>query len=503
MECPGPFGPYELLRTIAVGGMGEVYLAKMPGMRGFEKRLALKLIRPGIASDPQFINMLAEEAKLAVRLDHDNIVQVFDLGAEEGRYYIAMEYIDGLDLARLIQAVVRRGQHVPVEVAVHVLAGVCAGTSYAHRSKGDDGAPLGIVHRDLSPHNVLAGFHGAIKIADFGIAKARLRLRTTMKGVIKGKLRYLSPEQANADPIDWRTDIFGIGTIGYELLTGRHMYARSPSVGQAIEVAKEVRITPPREIRPDIPDEIEALLLRALAREPSERYPTADDMRVELARWLHDHAPRGFGRRDFEHFMDSFKPSVTDTVDMLSRQEFVIDADRSVIFNANSVIATRVFPDAEFSAEASPTDAITTAVLGDAPDDIDSFESAHTHRRPQALAPAPQEAVEEPVDPLEDAPTNFWVKPAHDPSPPDEPLGPPPLGPPPLGPPPPAALRPHVTPLGQPPETPSPGAEPTVLLEEPPASARDVSNGVYALVALALLLMGIALALVVGLLRTG
>ncbi len=337
------FGPYELIRRIAVGGMAEIFLAKVGGVAGFEKHLVLKLIHPQFINEPDFVEMLVAEAKLVVRLNHVNIAQVFDLGVEQSRYYIAMEYVNGPDVSQLIKRQRASGEPMPLEVAAYIVAEVCAGVGYAHQRHDDEGRPLGIIHRDISPQNVLVGFDGAVKVIDFGVAKARARAQTTGVGVIKGKLSYMSPEQANAQPFDHRSDIFAIGVLLYELITGRRLYDGVDSA-ETLRLAKTAAFLPPTSYRPDLPRELETIVLRAMARKPEARFATADAMRDALVGWLRAQEV-GLGRRLLEEYMRGVLAAEdSDAVDALDREEFPIAPERSVVFSgASSTIATADF----------------------------------------------------------------------------------------------------------------------------------------------------------------
>ena len=207
------FGPYRLVRQIAVGGMAEIHLAKTKGIAGFEKYVAIKMIHPNFAEDDQFIQMLVDEAKIAVQLTHGNIAQTFDLGRVGDTYYITMEYVDGADLYKVLRRASEQDLEMPLDVCAFVGKEVCSALDHAHRKRDHAGKSLGIVHRDVSPQNVLVSYSGEVKLVDFGIAKAAMKARQTAAGVIKGKYYYMSPEQAWGDPIDHRSDIFSAGIV--------------------------------------------------------------------------------------------------------------------------------------------------------------------------------------------------------------------------------------------------------------------------------------------------
>src|ERR1700712_4393649 len=261
------FGPYRLIRQIAVGGMAEIHLAKTAGIAGFEKYVALKMIHPNFAEDDQFIQMLVDEAKIAVQLTHGNIAQTFDLGRVGETYYITMEYVDGADLYKIL----RRASEPALD--------------HAHRKRDHTGKSLGIVHRDVSPQNVLVSYSGEVKLVDFGIAKATMKARQTAVGVIKGKYYYMSPEQAWGDPIDHRSDIFSAGIVLYEMITGQMLYLEE-DLHRLLDMARKADIKPPSRLRKGLPPQLERIVMHALAKKPEDRYQSASDFASDLERFL-------------------------------------------------------------------------------------------------------------------------------------------------------------------------------------------------------------------------
>ncbi|MBZ0116119.1 MAG: protein kinase, partial [Sandaracinaceae bacterium] len=286
LDLPKAFGPYTLLRRLAVGGMAEVYVAKTKGIGGFEKLVAIKVIHPRFSEDAHFVQMLVEEAKISVQLTHVNIAQTFDLGCIDDTYYIAMELIEGADTYRVQRRLEDRKIPMPLDIAAFIGAEVCNGLAYAHRKRDHEGRPLGIVHRDISPQNVLVSYSGEVKLVDFGIAKAALRGGQTEVGVIKGKYYYMSPEQAWGDPVDGRTDIFATGILLHELLTGVMVY-QEENVPALLDRVRKADVPSPRKRRPDVPPELEAIVMKAVAREPADRYPSAQAMAQDLMRFLY------------------------------------------------------------------------------------------------------------------------------------------------------------------------------------------------------------------------
>ena len=270
--------------------MAEIYLAKTRGIGGFEKFLALKVIHPNYAQDEHFVKMLVDEAKIAVHLQHVNIAQIFDLGRIDQTYYIAMEFVDGADLFRILKRASEIELDMAIELAAFVAQEVCAALDYAHNKKDDFGRPLAIIHRDISPQNVLISYAGEVKLVDFGIAKATQRLQNTAAGVIKGKYYYMSPEQAWGDPVDHRTNVFSAGILLYEMLVGQMLYLEE-DLTVLLDRVRKADIQSPRTLRPDLPVELEAIVMKALARKPEERFLSAHAFGRALERFLFAYAP--------------------------------------------------------------------------------------------------------------------------------------------------------------------------------------------------------------------
>jgi serine/threonine protein kinase len=272
-------GKYQLLRRIATGGMAELYLARATGIHGFEKLVVLKRILPQHAESDDFNRMFLDEARLAATLHHPNIVQVYDIG-EEGNFF-TMEYVQGQDLRKLVRAARKADRALPLEHILHIVMGIAAGLHHAHEKIGSDGRPLGIVHRDVSPSNVLITYDGGVKIVDFGIAKATTAQSATIAGTLKGKIPYMSPEQCRGESVDRRSDIFSIGTLLWELTTGARLFTGENEFGIINRVAAGA-VPLPTSVRPDYPPELEAIVMRALTADREQRYPTALDLQVDL-----------------------------------------------------------------------------------------------------------------------------------------------------------------------------------------------------------------------------
>jgi len=282
-------GKYQLVRRLATGGMAEIYLARAAAIEGFEKVVVLKRILPQHAENAAFIRMFLAEARLAATLHHPNVVQVYDIGEDEGAYFFAMEYVQGVDLRQLVGATRRAGRELPLQHALYVIAGVCAGLHYAHEKKDGSGAPLGIVHRDISPSNVLVTFDGGVKVVDFGVAK--VANVSTTAGTLKGKIPYMSPEQCRSAPLDRRSDVFSIGTMLWELTCGRRLFQADNELALLSVVARG-EATPPSEIRPDYPPSLEAIVLKALAVDVEQRFQSAQELQLALEDFAHEsHLP--------------------------------------------------------------------------------------------------------------------------------------------------------------------------------------------------------------------
>ncbi|ADO73320.1 serine/threonine protein kinase [Stigmatella aurantiaca] len=285
MKRPTTFGKYLLLERINVGGMAEVFIAKAFGVEGFERFLAIKKILPTMAEDQEFITMFIDEARISVQLNHANVVHIHELGKYEDTYFIAMEYVAGRDLRTILERYRRRKEIMPTAQAVFIASKMCEGLDYAHRKKDARGQDLSIIHRDVSPQNILVSYEGEVKIIDFGIAKATNRSQKTQAGILKGKFGYMSPEQVRGMPIDRRSDVFAVGVILYEMLTGEKLFV-GESDFSTLEKVRNADVPRPREFNPNCPAGLEKVVLKALAREPDERYLWASDLQEDLMRFL-------------------------------------------------------------------------------------------------------------------------------------------------------------------------------------------------------------------------
>jgi serine/threonine protein kinase/tetratricopeptide (TPR) repeat protein len=282
---PARFGKYLLLDKIATGGMAELYRAKITGVQGFEKLIAIKKILPHLAHEEDLVECFIDEAKLAALLNHQNIVQIYDFGSLEGTYYIAMQYLFGKDLRRILSKAEKKGMGMGLEYGLYIASRICSGLEYAHNLKDFQGKPLRLIHRDISPQNILITYEGDVKIVDFGIAKAAARSTLTQAGMIKGKVAYMSPEQAGGEVIDYRSDIFSAGILLYELTTGKRMFQ-----GETMEVLSKVRegrFDPPETVA-ELPERVCGVLHKALARDPDQRYQTCAEMMTDLEACIHE-----------------------------------------------------------------------------------------------------------------------------------------------------------------------------------------------------------------------
>jgi serine/threonine protein kinase len=285
MNYPITFGKYLLLERINVGGMAEVFKSKAFGVEGFERILAIKRILPNMADDDEFINMFVDEARIAVQLSHANIVQIYELGKYESQYYIAMEYIAGKDLRQILDRYRKKKQLFNIPTAAFLTGKICEGLDYAHRKTDPTGRPMNVIHRDVSPQNILVSYEGAVKITDFGIAKAEDRASKTQAGVLKGKFGYMSPEQVRGLEIDHRSDIFAVGILLYEMVTGKRLFI-GESDFSTLEKVRNAEVPSPREHNPDIPEELERIMLKSLAKERDERYAYASELHDDLQQFL-------------------------------------------------------------------------------------------------------------------------------------------------------------------------------------------------------------------------
>jgi hypothetical protein len=284
VTTPRQFGKYVLIRKLAEGGMAEIFLAKQTGAEGFERDVVIKCMLDHFTKYPDFIAMFLDEARLAARLHHPNIVQITDLGVADNRYFICMEYLAGEDLDAVISAAHYRGEGIPTPIAARIMLSVLEGLEFAHGYQ-EQGRLVGLVHRDISPSNIFVTYQGTVKVLDFGIAKASSRMTQTQPGLLKGKWGYMSPEQARGEQIDARSDLFSVGITFHELLTARRVFERDNEIGVLLALMDQP-IPPPSQRRADVPPALDRIVMKALERSAQDRYASAAEMRADLEEFL-------------------------------------------------------------------------------------------------------------------------------------------------------------------------------------------------------------------------
>lgn len=301
-----PFGRYRLLERIAAGGMAEIWKGRDAGGR----LVAVKKILPNIAADQGFVKMFIDEARVTKQLNHPHIARIFELGEFQGIHFISMEYIAGRDLRSVFERVRQERRGLPFEVACYIMMRVAEGLDYAHNQRDEVGNELELIHRDISPQNILISFEGDVKLIDFGLAKASTNDYKTQAGILKGKFGYMSPEQIMGATIDRRSDIFSAGTVLYEILTGIRAFEAETDFG-TLERVRDVRIIPPRQANPAIPEALEAIVLKALAKDREERYQTALDLHDDLQSFMYS-VGSIFQRKDLAAVMEALYASEID-----------------------------------------------------------------------------------------------------------------------------------------------------------------------------------------------
>ena len=273
------FGRYSLVKRLGAGGMGEVFLARTDGSA---ETLVVKRILPHLTQNPRFLRLFLDETRIASRLVHPNIARIHELGEAAGTWFVAMEHVDGIDLRETLKRTREIGHHVPLEIGVFIAVEVAKGLHYAHQATDAQGRSLHIVHRDISPHNVLLGRDGTVKVIDFGVARAANKSIHTATGVLKGKFPYMSPEQAQARPVDARTDVFALGIVLWEMLCARYLF-RGKTDAATLKQVRAAEVPVPSTVREDIPEALDAVLLKALKKDANARYQTAEAFREALA----------------------------------------------------------------------------------------------------------------------------------------------------------------------------------------------------------------------------
>ncbi len=277
-------GKYRLIAELGHGGMAEVFLAVVRGPAGFNKLVVIKQIRPQLAEDPEFLGMFLDEARLAARLSHPNVVQTNEVGQEGERYFIAMEYLEGQPLNRVLHRLSRAGG-LPLSLHLRVISEVLSGLHHAHELTDYDGTALGVVHRDITPHNIFVTYDGQVKVVDFGIAKALNSSSETRTGVLKGKVAYMAPEQARGERVDRRADIFSVGVLLWEAATGKRLWKGVPDI-TILQRLLSGEIPSPKTVKADVPDKLEEIIMKALAHQRDNRYETAIDLQTDIEAYL-------------------------------------------------------------------------------------------------------------------------------------------------------------------------------------------------------------------------
>jgi serine/threonine protein kinase len=317
-------GRYTVVSHLASGGMAELYVARQEAVGGFEKDLVLKLLQGRYAENPRVVRMFLDEARLAAKLNHPSIVHVYDVAEEDGIKFIAMEYIHGETLTDIVRRGIAVGNYLPIEHSVHVISQAAAGLAYAHGRHDADGALLRIVHRDVSPSNILVSYEGQTKIVDFGIARIQDQIREE-SGMRPGKASYMSPEQVAGEGVDYRSDIFSLGIILYELTLGQRLWR-----GPADEVMRRIveeKIAPPTSVRRDYPPALELIVMKALEKRPADRYQSAEDMRNDLEEFLDEAGFRTGVRRVALYIKELFAPETAVSDDGVARARQLGDGD--------------------------------------------------------------------------------------------------------------------------------------------------------------------------------
>ncbi len=369
-------GQYRILARIATGGMAELFFARREGPAGFRKIVAIKRLLPHLTKEPKIVEMFLDEARIASRFDHPNVVQVFDLGEADGSYFLAMEFLEGRSLSEVAERAAELGELVPLGIMARVLAEACLGLHDAHDARDDAGQPLGVVHRDFNPSNVFVTYDGRVKVLDFGIAKIQSLSRESEPGVLRGKYYYMSPEMVAGRPVDRRADLFAAGGMLYELLTGRHPFEADDVRSLLVEIGN-CSPEPPRQLEPEVPPSLDSLCCALLQRSPSDRPPTAQAVAERLERFLTE-TKRVVGPSEIAAYMERLFPQGED----LRRRQI------AELRRAQSLDAPELAPVPPPTADAAPPEAPRprpgrTAV--EAPGKLPQEERPRLRDRPRIL----------------------------------------------------------------------------------------------------------------------
>lgn len=353
------FGKFILLEKLAAGGMAEVYLAKSNGANGVNKFVAVKRILPQFSKNDDFVSMFKEEAKVAINLNHSNVVSIYEFGIEKSQFYLVMEFVEGRNLRQVINEIKKINKSFSIEQAVFMIKESAAGLDHAHRCvDSQTGKPLNITHRDMSPQNIMISFEGEVKVIDFGIAKAETDAEATRAGTLKGKFAYMSPEQSEGLPVDPRTDVFALGIILWELLSNDRLFTGSNEAA-ILRKVRECQIPAIRKINPLVHPELERIVMKALSKDKNVRYQTAANMHKDLNRFLNTQFP-DFSVEDFSSFVrDIFKQSYTEGKEKLitySKVEIQTPTQTAPTekINASEIPATPIVNQAKAPQEPTP-----------------------------------------------------------------------------------------------------------------------------------------------------
>lgn len=302
-------GRYQILERIGAGGMAEAFRARAHGPGGHQRDLIIKRILPHLAKETDFVRGFVDEAKILGMLNHPNVVGVYDFGVDDDRHFLALEYLDGPSVAEILTRTKNRGATIPAAIAAYIAREVSQGLAAVHTLRGPDGRPLEVIHRDVSPSNVMTTTSGAVKLLDFGLAKIGAAQNVTKQGYIKGKAGYLAPEQIKGAPIDCRVDVFSLGVVLHEMLCLEHLFYGEGGDIATVYRIMEMEILPPSKSRPDVPEALDRITLKALARDPDDRYATAAEMASDLDKVVMAAGLRG---EDMSRFVEENRPAAAD-----------------------------------------------------------------------------------------------------------------------------------------------------------------------------------------------
>lgn len=362
---PVSFGRYYLTQKVAMGGMAEIFRGKSIGAEGFEKVVAIKRILPHFSEDEGFVTMFKDEARVAAQLTHANVVQVFDFDEVDELFYIAMEYVEGHDLKRVLDVGARVGKPLSIAQSVHIMMEASQGLHYAH-TRVVDGQPLNIIHRDVSPHNIMVSFNGEVKIMDFGIAKAASRSTKTRVGTVKGKCAYMSPEQARGKPLDARSDLFALGVTLWEMLTGKRLFVGESDFETLNNVLK-AEVPPLSELNPEVPKELDAIVLKALARDRDDRQADVGQFVSELRRWFYGNVPDPEAANIKSYMNDLFAEDIAKLRnDVAAEQQMMESVRKGGTSSQRRAAGTGSSPAAKVAPDDERTMALDTAMAGPA-----------------------------------------------------------------------------------------------------------------------------------------